>query len=106
MSLIYDTLLRILVEQFSFYRYARVSVAFGLEGVQPDFLQLALTQTWVKCTSLDFSRCVVYSGIKIAAIRAASKKLKHNEWWKGWFDSGHFFFSYIVCIDFFNFSYG
>ena len=30
-----------------------------------------LNQTWVKCTSLDSSRCVVYSGIRFRMIRAA-----------------------------------
>ena len=38
------------------------AVAVGFGKVQPGFLQLLLTQTWVKCTSLDSSRCVVYSG--------------------------------------------
>ena len=67
-------LLRIFVEQFSFSLYALVSVAVGLEGVQPRFLLLILTQTRVKCTSLNSSRCVVYSGKRFKAIRAASKK--------------------------------
>ena len=43
---------------------ALVSVAVGFVYVQPGFLQLLLSQTWVKCTSLDSSRCVVYSGIR------------------------------------------
>ena len=52
--------------------YAQGSVAVGFVDVQPGFLQL-LSQTWVKCTSLDSSRCVVYSGIRFKAIWAASK---------------------------------
>ena len=48
--------------------------------VQPGFLQLLPTQTWVKCASLDSSRCVVYSGIRFKAIRAASKNLEQDEW--------------------------
>ena len=36
----------------------------GFLEVQPGFLQPLLTQTWVKCTSLDSSRRVVYSGIR------------------------------------------
>ena len=66
-------LLRILVDQFVFSRYARVSAAVGFADVQPGFLQLLLTQTWVKCTSLNSSKCVVYSGIRFKAIQAASK---------------------------------
>ena len=58
----------------------RKAIAVGFVDVQPGFLLLLLTQTWVKCTSLDFSRCVVYSGIKFKAIRAANKKLKQDEW--------------------------
>ena len=44
-------------------------------------LQLAASSdsNLVKCTSLDFSSCVVYSGIGFMAIRAASKKLGQNE---------------------------
>ena len=49
-----------------------VSVVVGLEGIQHGFLQLILTKTWVKCTSLDSSRCVVNSGIRFKAIQAAS----------------------------------
>ena len=40
--------------------YAQGAVAVGFADVQPGFLQLLLTQTWAKCTSLDSSRCVVY----------------------------------------------
>ena len=36
--------------------------------VQLGFLQLLLTPTWVKCTSLDSSRCVVYFGVRFNAI--------------------------------------
>ena len=57
-----DSLLHIFVEQLFFFLCARLSVAVGLEGIQLGFLQLILTQTWVKCTSFDSSRCVVYSG--------------------------------------------
>ena len=56
-----------------------MSVDVGFVGVQLGFLQLLLTQTWVKCTSLDFSRCVVYSGIRFITISAASKKLEQDE---------------------------
>ena len=38
-----------------------------------------LTRTWVKCTSLDSSRCAVYFGTKTNAISAASKHLKRDE---------------------------
>ena len=40
--------------------------------VQPGFLQVLLTQTWVKCTALNSSRCAVYSGVRFKAIWAAS----------------------------------
>ena len=40
------------------YRFCTLIAIAGYFGeVQPGFLQL-LTQTWVKCTSLDSSRCV------------------------------------------------
>ena len=58
----------------------RIYAAVGFVDVQLSFLQLLLTQTWVKRTSLDSSRCVVYSGIRFKAIRAASKNLEQNEW--------------------------
>ena len=51
----------------------------GFVDVHPGFLQLLLTQTWVKCTSLNSSRCVVYSGIRFKAIRAVSEKLEQDE---------------------------
>ena len=50
-----------------------VTVGVGFLGVQPGFLQLLPTQTWVKCASLDSPRCVVYSGVKFKAIRASIK---------------------------------
>ena len=59
---------------------ALIAIASNLGEVQPGFLQLLLTQAWVKCTSLDSSRCVVYSGIRFKAIWAASKKLEQVEW--------------------------
>ena len=67
----------------------RKAVAVDFSDVQPCFLQLFLTQTWVKCTLLDSSRCLVYSGIIFKVIQAAGKKLKQDEWWKVWFHSGH-----------------
>ena len=57
----------------------RRAIMVGFVDVQPGFLQLLQTQTWVKCTSLDSSRCVVYYGIRLKVIRAASKKLEQNE---------------------------
>ena len=54
--------------------HALRSVAVGFVDVQPGFLQFLPTQTWVKCTSLDSSRCIVYSGIRFKVIRDASKK--------------------------------
>ena len=48
--------------------------------VQPGFLQLLLTQIWVKCTFFDSARCVVYSSVRFKAVRAASKKLEQEEW--------------------------
>ena len=57
-----------------------MSVGVGFVGVQLGFLQLLLTQTWVKCTSLDSSKCVIYSGIRVMAIPAASIKLDQDEW--------------------------
>ena len=51
----------------------RKAIAVGFVNVQPGFLQLLLTQSWVKCTSVDSSRCVVYSGVIFKAIQAASK---------------------------------
>ena len=78
----------------------RKAVAVDFSDVQPCFLQLFLTQTWVKCTSLDSSRCVVYSGIRIEAIRAASKTLEQDEWWKTWVSCGH-----LVVLLFINFFY-
>ena len=57
-----------------------VSIAVGFVEVQPGFLQLILTQTCVKWTSLDSSRSVVDSGIRFNAIWAASKKLEQDEW--------------------------
>ena len=60
--------------------YAQGSVAVGFVDIQAGCLQLLLTQTWVKCTSLDSSRCAVYSGIRFKAIRAVSKKLEQGEW--------------------------
>ena len=53
--------------------HALVSVAVGCVDVQPGFLQVLLTQTWLKRTSLD-------SGIRFKAIWAASKKLEQDEW--------------------------
>ena len=53
----------------------RVWVSVGFVDVQPDFLQLLPTQTWVKYTSWDSSRCVVYSGLRVRTIRVASKKI-------------------------------
>ena len=71
----------------------RVCALKGLAGhfgkVQTGFLQLLLTQTWVKRTSLNSSRCVVYSSTRFKAIRAASKKLEQDEWWKIRFSSVH-----------------
>ena len=58
---------------------ALIAIAGHFGEVQPGFLQLLLTQTRVKCTSLDLSRCVVYSDIRCKAIRAASKKTR-AEW--------------------------
>ena len=57
-----------------------VSILVGFVEVQPGFLQLFLNQTWVKCTSLDSSRCVVYFGIRFHSIWAASKKLEQYKW--------------------------
>ena len=71
-----DQLLRIFVAQF--LSHTQQSVAVGFVVIQPSFLQL-LTQTWVMCTSLDSSRCVVYSGIRFKAIRAISKRLEQDE---------------------------
>ena len=70
----------------------RRATAAGFVEVQPGFLQLLLTQTWVKRTALDSSRCVVYIGIKFKAIRAASKKLEQDEWWK------YSFTVFTLCI--------
>ena len=75
--------------------YALRAVAVGFVEVQPGFLQLLLTQTWTKCTSLDSSRCVVYSDIRFKVIRAASKNLEQDEWWKVWLDS-----VYLLFIEF------
>ena len=74
-------LIHILVEHstFSFLTLRGVSNQFG--EVQTGFLQLLLTQTWMKCTSLDSTRCVVYSGIRFKAIRASSKKLEQEDEW-------------------------
>ena len=68
------------VEQFSFSSYAQGSIAVGFLDVKPGFLRLLLTQTWVKCTSLYSSRCVVYSGVRFKAIQAASKNLELDGW--------------------------
>ena len=71
----------ILPSAIACYRFCALKGIAGHFGeVQPGFLQLLLTQTWVKCTSLDSSRCVVYSDIRFKAIRAASKKIKLDEW--------------------------
>ena len=60
--------------------FALVAIAGHHHGeIKSSFLQLLLIQTWVKCTSLDSSRWVVYSGIRFKAIRAASKKLKQDK---------------------------
>ena len=72
-------LLHILVEHFTFILMALVAIAGRFGDIKPGFWQLLLTQTWVKCTSLDSSRCVVYSGITFKAIRAASKRLEQDE---------------------------
>ena len=56
------------------------AVAVEFVEVQFGFLQLLLTQTWVKCASSDSSRCVVYSGVRFKAIRAASKTFEQDEW--------------------------
>ena len=58
----------------SLFLYARMSIVAGFVSVQSRFLQLFLTQTWVKCTSLDSSRSVVYFGTRFMAIWRASKK--------------------------------
>ena len=71
-------LLHILVEHFTFSFLTLRGVANQFGEVQPGFLQLLLTQTWVKCTLLNSSRCVVYSGIRFKAIRPASKKLEQD----------------------------
>ena len=60
--------------------FALVAIAGHYGEIKSGFLQLHLIQTWVKCISLDSSRCVVYSGIRFKAIRAASKKLEQDEW--------------------------
>ena len=60
--------------------HAQGSVKVGFVDVQSGFLQLPQTQTWVKCkSSLDSAKCVVYSGIRFKAIRAASKELEQDE---------------------------
>ena len=64
--------------------HARMFVGVCLVAVQFGFLQLLQTQTWVKCTSLDSLRCVVYSGIKFEAIWAASKEIEQDKLWKDW----------------------
>ena len=51
-------------------------------SVKSGFLQFLLTQTSVKCTSLDSSRCVVYFGTRFETIWTASKNLEQDEWWK------------------------
>ena len=56
-----------------------MAVCVGFVAVQLGFLQLLPTQTWVKCTSLDSLRCVVYSGIKFEAIWAASKEIEQDK---------------------------
>ena len=78
--------------------HARVSIAVGFVDVQPDFLQVLLTQIWVKCTSLDALTCVVYSGIRFRAIRAASKRIEQGQWWKVWFGSGPLLFSLLIIL--------
>ena len=62
------------------YRFCALS---GLAG------HFGKIQRWVKCTSLDSSRCVFYSGIRFKSSRAASSKLEQDKWWKAWFSSGH-----------------
>ena len=73
--------------------------------VQPGFLQLLLTQTCVKCTSLDSSRCVVHSGIRFEAIWAASKKLEQDGWWKPLVSSGHLVLLFIYYYFLYKFIY-
>ena len=77
---VYGPLLHTLVEHLIFSFYALLGLAGHFGDVQPRFLQPFLAQTWVKCTLLDSSRCVVYSGIRFKPIRAASKKLEQDEW--------------------------
>ena len=69
MSLIYDTLLRILVEQFSFFRYARVSVAFDLEGVQ---------RLLAACSDWNLGEVYIIGFLKMCRLL----------WYKNWGDSG------------------
>ena len=83
--------------QLQTLRYdTRLWVVVGFGEVQPGFLQLILTQTWVKCTLLDSSRCVVYSGIRFKAIQAASKKIKQDERLKVQFHSGRIIINILL----------
>ena len=55
----------------------------------------------VKCTPLDSLRCSVYSGCtRFRAIRAASKKLKQEEWRKVWFHSVYHLLDYCSLYKF------
>ena len=51
----------------------------GFVNVYFGFLQLFLSQTRVRWTSLNSSRCLVYFGNRFQAIRAASKNLEQDE---------------------------
>ena len=73
-------------------------------SVKSGFLQFLLTQTSVKCTSLDSSRCVVYFGTRFETIWTASKNLEQDEWWKVGSDYVTFTFfqvTYIIIINLF-----
>ena len=52
------TCFRNLLERSHQRPYVLGSIGVGFVAVQLGFLQLLLTRTWVKCTSLDSSRCV------------------------------------------------
>ena len=64
---------------YCFFPYARMSIGACFVNVQSGFLQLLLTQTWVKCTSLNSSRRVAYFGKILEAVWTASKNLAQDK---------------------------
>ena len=76
-----------------FFLRVRLCIGAGFVSVHSGLLQLSLGQTWVRCSSLNSSRCAVYCGSRFKAIWTASKSLEQDEYRKVGSDCGHLYLS-------------